>query len=140
MKSKDAHLKTRFYPQLQPFNLLRLEEVYWKRIWTYKQYHSYVWTRIFIILFLCYSLLPQLELGHHLVPKPPWHNKAKNFIRCPSTNTVMSVFVSRKINLSVSDLMIIHLTPGYFSRPCIAISLSKWLMLQTMALSFIFPK
>ena len=72
-----------------------------------------------------------------LITKLGWPVAQPRFSRRPSAR-ISTLWPSAKVHMSYCGLMFVFLMPLTFFRPAMSISLSKWPMLPTIALSFIF--
>ena len=70
------------------------------------------------------------------ITKLGWPVAQPRFSSRPSASTI-TLWPSGKRHSSYCGLMLMHWMPGTFFRPAMSISLSKWPMLPTIALSFI---
>ena len=70
------------------------------------------------------------------ITKLGWPVAQPRFSSRPSAR-ISTLWPSGNTNWSYWGLMLVRLMPGIFFRPAMSISLSKWPMLPTMALSFI---
>jgi len=85
----------------------------------------------------------QLELREHLVGERGRHDEARMARRAAQVQQAPlgqhhHAVAVREAPLVVLGLMLIRWMPGIFFSPAMSISLSKWPMFPTIALSFIF--